>query len=488
MSNTDIEKLKTIRKGDDEQQKKMAGLLLAAFDLNKSATTLEELMTVLGVEEAKQISFNGENLKNADENNFKVIAKVLFKDPDPQNQLLGKEINSNENNLTKLANIIAACFEGEITKETCEKEFNSTLENITLDEPKLVNLKIASETLKKLGFKIEKKDTIMEPGSREVHQFDSVETWMKNNNLKERAAPVPDAGAAAAAGAAAGAAAPAAAAAAGAPAAGPAADGDGDGAAAAAAAAAGAAAGAAANPPTEISGKLITVLEILVATCNANVSDMEKEKLVPAVISEKARTVLVGGYSYPWALPYTSLLGLFNQMKYMTEQQKYLGSLLHVKAKNVGVDLDMVGGAGWSNVTNDKDDKFVSGYFRSHVDETVDTRKGFYTADELTKIFEDYKQLLENNEVKIKPQELDKISNDLKKLKKDEEDVTKLTHYIETYVALKNKKVIPASDETASATELAKLIQKHADKLTRVEENRNGLSQALIVMARQKYN
>ncbi|ADO67207.1 hypothetical protein crov174 [Cafeteria roenbergensis virus] len=227
--------------------------------------------------------------------------------------------------------------------------------------------------------------------------------------------------------------------------------------------------------PSELNPILLKILETFVLTANAYGSSWDTEDPVPVKVStrkpssdykEKAETMV---------------LGITSQLGGLTGYQKYYGSLLPIKAKNLGM-LSLTGGAGLINY----DTKTKDGLYMSYVDEQVDTNKNFVTAEVLENLFKQFRSQLENKGIKLNKDEMDKVEQKLSELKTEEVHLINLTSIIEKYLAL--KKYFGVEDNVTGnlnqmIEQMTKLLEEHKSKLTKVEKNRKGLGDVLLVMA-----
>lgn len=234
-----------------------------------------------------------------------------------------------------------------------------------------------------------------------------------------------------------------------------------------------------ASLPEKLADNLKKVLETYVLTANAYGSKWDSEKPVPVKVA--TRPVKTEDKKE------TSILALVTQMDGLTQFQKYYAGLLPIKAKNVGL-VNLTGGAGLISYNS----KNKTGSYLSYVDEEVDTNKNFVTGDVLGNIFEQLKKSLGNKNINLNGNEMKKIGETLQKLKEDELNLINLTSIIEKYIALKKYFGVedgadkPGEDASLDAMvkHMAKLLEQHKDKLTKVEKNRKGLGNVLVLMAR----
>lgn len=231
-----------------------------------------------------------------------------------------------------------------------------------------------------------------------------------------------------------------------------------------------------ASLPEKLAPSLEKVLETFVLTANAYGSQWDSEKPVPVKVS--TRPVKTEDKEE------TAILALASQMSGLTEFQKYYAGLLPIKAKNVGL-VNLTGGAGLISYNS----KEKTGSYLSYVDEEVDTNKNFVTGDVLGNIFDQLKKSLENKGVELNSKEMERVEDTIEKLKKEELHLINLTSIIEKYIAL--KKYFGVKDGELKEGELdsmvehmAKLLEQHKEHLTKVEKNRKGLGNVLVLMAR----
>jgi len=218
------------------------------------------------------------------------------------------------------------------------------------------------------------------------------------------------------------------------------------------------------------------VLETFVLTANAYGSQWNSEEPVPVKVSSRPVKEETSEN------PETIILGINSQVAGLTGFQKYYAGLLPIKAKNLGM-LSLSGGAGLVGYDREKKE----GVYYSYVDEQVDTNKNFVTADVLQNVFKQLKEQLEKKGVNLNADEMKRVETALEELKKEELNLINLTSIIEKYLAL--KKYFGVDDAVSGSSldemmeQMAKLLEDHKKHLTKVEKNRKGLGNVLLVMA-----
>ena len=399
--------------------KKTAGLALAALETQKQ-DTLEGL---IGDELNNFDPETGENALNDDR--LRSAIRTFFKADTmaPQGPFINEEVNTDGNIKENLDGYLLDRI-AKIITSCVEGNLSSKLCKDSFKVPsgkklkkQKLNLKIGSTLLKALNFKIVNEENVLTPGTQKEHIFQSYESWIEDNKDN-----LPKN-----------------------------------------------------NGEVDLNASLEKVIKIILLTCNTHSKLMGEKKLVPVVIpddnNEDEETYLL--------MP--TAIGIVAQLKYMNQQQKYLGGLLPVKAKNVGL-FDMVGGAGLAEYYTDNDGK-KDGLYLSYVDEQVDANKGFYTGKVLSDMFKEYSKVLEKKGITINDAEKTQIQTELEKLQKDEYTVAQITATIEKYIAL--KKYFPINDDANSIETMQQLLLKHADKLKYVEKKRTAMGNIILVMARQ---
>ena len=425
-----ISKLQTLRNNKDDNVKRTAGLALAALELNPKADSLKGLIgTSLD-------NFNVDTGAAAlSSSQIQAAVKTwLGSDLITEGSLtVGRNVTKDgklqgsidSNLLNQLAISISSCVQGKLSESVC-KDFLEVAGGFA-NTKQMVNLKLAVTTLKSLGFEISEEKSLLVAGSDKLPQFQSVDEWMKDNKSSLPTRKITKDG----------------------------------------------------KEVEEVllNPKLIQVLETLVLTANAYAQDWEKESLVPAKFSTR-KVVDESGEEVP------IIIGIMTQLDGFTSYQKYLSGLLPIKAKKLGIlDFNLFGGAGLQHVERDDAGKVMGGLYTSYVDEEVDTRKGFFTADTLKTFFDKYMKIFEKKGIKITDSEVTGMEKNIEKLKKDEVDLANVTKIIEQYLAL--KKYLGVTDTAKTTQEISEILQKHANKLQKVDKRRKGLGNVLYVMAQQ---
>lgn len=422
-----ITKLQQLRTDSKEDIKKTASLALAALELNPKAESLQGL-----IQNKLNNFISGDTINPLNSTQLQDAVKTwLGSDLISEGSLtIGQPIKDNKlegtvdtNLLNRLSNTIVSCIEGKLSNEVCKNNLETYNDSIR-ETKQMVNLKLAVTTLKTLGFKINKKSPLLVAGTTPLPQVQSVENWIKDNKSS-----LPTIG-------------------------------EGE------------------DKKIVLNQKLIAILETLVLTANAYAQDWEKENLVPAKFSSRKTSTNEKKNEIP------IILGIMTQMDGFTSYQKYLSGLLPIKAKKLGIlDFNLFGGSGLQRIDRDSTGNVTGGLYLSYVDEQVDTRKGFLTADTLKTFFDKYINIFNKKNIKISDTEITQMKENLEKLKKDEVDLANITKIIEQYLAL--KKYLGVDDKGETMKEISDILTKHSDKLQKVDKRRKGLGNVLYVMAQQ---